>query len=315
MAKTSLRLAALLLCLAGPLFLTVGAAAEVVDRIVAVVNDEIITMSELDQASKSFMMQSGISAKSQDAQALKRQLLESLIDQKLARSEAKKRGIEPNQKEIDQALEAFKKRNRIPDDAALNQALAQADLSLAQLRQQISDQLSSERLFQAAVGAKGSVTDAEVRRFYDDHVKDEAGQVHLRVIKIPFPPGATQGQKDELQKKAETIVREAEKGTSFKNLAEKFSVTQTDLGFLSQADLEPQLQEVLGRTRPGGLIPVQTPGGFQLVQLAERRSGLPPSFEEAAPEIRRVLLQKDMERRFGEWVKTLREKAHIKIML
>jgi len=47
----------------------------------------------------------------------------------------------------------------------------------------------------------------------------------------------------------------------------------------------------------------------------ERRAGLPPSFEESAPQIRRLLLQKDMERHFSEWVKTLREKAHIKIML
>ena len=49
--------------------------------------------------------------------------------------------------------------------------------------------------------------------------------------------------------------------------------------------------------------------------MVERRSGQPRSYEEAAPEIRRILQQKEMEKRFSEWVKTLREKAHIKIML
>jgi len=316
MAKTSfLRWVALFLGLAGPLFLAAGLAAEVVDRIVAVVNDEIITMSELDQASRAFMMQSGIKAQGRDAASLKRQILEGLIDQKLARAEAKKRGIEPTSKEVDQALEQFKKRNHISDDAALNQGLAQADLTLAQLRQQISDQLSQERLFTAAVGDKGMVTDGEVRRFYEEHVKEESGRVQLRLIKMPFPPGATQAQKDELQKKAETIAREAMQGTSFQALAEKFGVINADLGFISQGDLDPKLQEVIGRTKPGGLIPVQTPEGFQLIQIVERRAGLPPSFEESAPQIRRLLLQKDMERHFSEWVKTLREKAHIKIML
>jgi peptidyl-prolyl cis-trans isomerase SurA len=315
MSRISSRWTALILGVAASLVLPWVTAAEVVDRIVAVVNDDIITMSELDQMSKSFLMERGISAKSRDAAALKRQMLENLIDQKLARAEAKKRGIEPTQKEIDNALEQFKKRNRIPDDATLNQALAQADLTLAQLRQQISDQLSQERLFQAAVAARGTVTDAEVRRFYDDQVKEGGVRVHLRMVKLPYPPGATQTQKEELKKKAETIVQEFQKGASLPSLAQRFGLTETDLGFITQGDLEPQIQEIVAKTKPGGLVPIQTPAGFQLVQVVERRAGAPPSFEEAAPEIRRTLLQRDMERRFSEWVKTLRTTAHIKIML
>jgi len=315
MRRTTGRLMTLILALILPLSLAVGTVAEVVDRIVAVVNNEIITMSELEQKAKSFMMQAGLTAKSKDAPALKRQVLDALIDQKLARSEAKKRGIEPDPKEVDKALEQFKKRNNLPDDAALNQALAQANLTLAEVRQQISDQLAQERLFHAAVGAKGTASDAEVRRFYDEHVKDGGNQVHLRALRILYPPGATQAQKDELQKKAETILQEAQQGTPFKDLAPKFGVPEMDMGFLSQSDMDPKLVEYVQRLKVGGIFPVQTPEGFQLLQLVERRAGLPPSFEEAAPEIRRTLTQKDQERRFSEWLKTLREHAAIKIML
>ncbi len=315
MTRTTGRLMTLVLALILPLFPAAGAFAEVVDRIVAVVDNEIITMSELEQKAKAFMMQAGVAAKSKDAPTLKRQVLEALIDQKLARVEAKKRGLEPDPKEVDKALEQFKKRNNLPDDAALNQALAQANLTMAELRQQIADQLAQERLFHAAVGAKGTVSDAEVRRVYDEQVKEGGNQVHLRTLRIPYPPGATQAQKDELQKKAETILKEAQQGTPFKDLAQKFSVAEMDTGFISQNDLDPKLGEFVNRLKVGGIFPVQTPEGFQLIQLVARRAGLPPSFEEAAPEIRRALMQKDQERRFSEWLKTLREHAAIKIML
>jgi peptidyl-prolyl cis-trans isomerase SurA len=315
MTRTIGRLITLVLVLILPLFLAVATVAEVVDRIVAVVDDEIITMSELEQKCKAFMMQAGVAAKSKDAQTLKRQVLDALIDQKLARAEAKKRGIEPEPKEVDKALEQFKKRNKLADDAALNQALAQANLTMAELRQQIADQLAQERLFQTTVGAKATASDAEVRRFYDEHVKEGGNQVHLRALRILYPPGATQAQKDELQKKAEAILKEALQGTPFKDLAEKFAVPAMDMGFLPQSDLDPQLVEYLNRLKVGGIFPVQTPEGFQLIQLVERRAGLPPSFEEAAPEIRRTLMQKDQERRFSDWLKTLREHAAIKIIL
>jgi peptidyl-prolyl cis-trans isomerase SurA len=139
--------------------------------------------------------------------------------------------------------------------------------------------------------------------------------MHLRAIRILFPKGATDAQKEELKKKAETILAEVKNGVSLQDAAKKFSVEETDVGFVNQTDLDPRLAEFLGRLKPKEVAPALTPEGIQLIQLVERRSGQARSYEEAAPEIRRVLQQKEMEKRFSEWVKTLREKAHIKIML
>lgn len=315
----------ILVCLAAclaPLLLAGPGHAEIVDRIVAVVNDEIITMSELEQMSKMVQAQSGANPKSKEGQALKRELLEALIDRKLAKAEAKRRGIEVTDKEVDQALEDFKKKNHLPDDAALNQALAKAGLTPKELRQQLADQIQQERLVFIAVGAKKTevtVTDAEVRRFYDANVRESGGgnQVHLQVINIPFPPGATAGQKEEVQKRAETVLKDLRLGGSLAEAQRKHSLTSQDLGFINQADLNPQLGELINKLRPGEVAPLHNPEGFQLVVLVGKRtgSGKRPSFEEVAPEIRRMLSSQSMQKQFGEWVKTLREKAHIKIML
>ena len=83
-----------------------------------------------------------------------------------------------------------------------------------------------------------------------------------------------------------------------------------------QSDLDPRLAEFLDKLKPKEVAPVVTQEGIQLIQVMGRRSGGEArSFEEVAPEIRRILQQQEMEKYFAEWVKTLREKAHIKIML
>lgn len=305
----------LLVCLA-QLFLAGPGATEVLDRIVAQVNDEIITLSELEQMSKMMQGQSGLPPRGREGQALHRQALEALIDRKLANAEAKRRGIAVAAKEVDQALQEFKKRNGLPDDAALNQALAKEGLTLKELKNQISEQIQQERLVQVAVGGKVTVSDAEVRRFYEAHAKEGGSQMHLRIIKLPYPPGATPAQKEEVLQKSVEIIKAARQGVSFPEIAKKFAVGETDLGFISQSDMAQELSEHLNKARPGEVVPVQTPAGLQLLQLVDRRAGgSPRSFEEVAPEIRRILLQREMEKRFSEWVKTLRENAFIKIML
>jgi peptidyl-prolyl cis-trans isomerase SurA len=310
----------ILYCLAACLtlvFLAGPGHAEIVDRIVAVVNDEIITMSELEQMSKMIQSETGINPKSKESQALKREMLEALIDRKLAKAEAKRRGIEVADKEVDQALEDFKKKNGLPNDAALNQALAKAGLTIKELRTQIADQIQQERLVFIAVGAKKTeVSEAEVRRFYDANFRDGGGnQVHLQIVSIPYPPGATAGEKEEVQKRADTVLKDLRLGGSLAEVQRKHSLTSQDLGFINQADLNPQIGEMLNKLRPGEIAPIQNPEGFQLVILVAKRSGKPRSFEEAAPEIRRILSSQAMQKQFAEWVKTLRGKAHIKVML
>ncbi len=291
-------------------------AAEVVDRIVAEVNDEIITMSELQAASKSMEAQAGIKPKGKEEKEVERKMLEALIDRKLAKAEAKRRGMNIEDKEMAAALDNFKKRNNLPDDEALKNALSKAGITLKEFKQNIADQMIQERLVTIAVGAKSMVSEAEVRRIYEEHYKEGgSAQMHLRAIRMLFPPGATDAQKEELKKKAETVLAEVKNGASLQDAAKKFSLEETDVGFVNQSDLDPRLAEFLGRLKPKEVAPALTPEGIQLIQLVERRSGQARPFEEVAPEIRRILQQKEMEKRFSEWVKTLREKAHIKIML
>jgi len=287
----------------------------VVDRIVAEVNDEIITLSELKAASKSIEAQTGIRPQGKEGKDFERQMLEALIDRKLAKAEAKRRGMTVEDKDLAAALNNFRKKNRLEDDEAFSKALSKANLTLKELKQTLTDQIIQERMLVVAVGAKSVVSDAEVRRVYEQQFKEGGDRLHLRVIQIPFTPGMTEAQKEELKKKAETVIIEVKKGASFKEVAAKLSLDERDVGFVPVSEMDPKLVEFLGRLRPSEVAPALTPQGIQLIQLVERRAGGPRPFEELQGEIRNALSQKEMEKRFGEWVKTLREKAHIKIML
>jgi peptidyl-prolyl cis-trans isomerase SurA len=297
-----------------PLFLARPGGSEVVDRIVAEVNDEIITMSEVQNMAKALEAQADMKPTGKEDRQIQRKMLDTLINRKLARAEAKKRGIKMSDKEMAQALKEFKERNNMPNDEALNQALSQAGLTLNEFKQQITDQFIQSRLMLAVVGSKVVVTDADIRRVYEGKYKESGVQVHLRVIKLPYPPGATEAQKVELKDKAETIMKEARQGVPFPEIAGKLSVSQTDLGYVAVNDVDPKLAEHLSRLKPKEVLPVESPEGFQLMQLVDRRTGQPRSFEEAAPEIKNMLMQQEAEKHFEEWVKGLRDKAHIKIM-
>lgn len=292
------------------------AMAEVVDRIVAVVNNDIITLSELENMTKAIEAQSGIKPTSRDAKKIQHKMLETLIDRKLALAEAKRRGITVSPKDVDEAIEKFKKNNNIPDDATLVKMLSNAGLSYKEFRQQVANQMIQQRLVAMVVGSKVMVSNAEVRRFYDQKFKEGGtSQVHLMILRLLFPPGATEAQKEEVKQKAETILSGVKGGESFQEAAGKFSLNPTDVGFVSQSDLDPRLADHMRSLKPKGMIPVETPNGYQLIQLLSRRAGEAPAFAEVAPKIRKMLQQQEMAKYFEEWVKTLRQKAHIRIML
>ena len=288
--------------------------AEVVERILAVVNDDVITKSEVDQMAKAMESQTG--AKMATGKDLERQLLDAMIMQKLAKAEAKRRGITVSDKEIDQAFAEFKKRNNIEDDATLAKALAKEGMTIKGLKQQIADQMVTERLMSIVAAGKAVVTDKEVRDFYEkEFSKTGGGQIHLKILNMPFPPGATDAQKEEVKKKAELILQENRKGVSWEQLRDKYAVMLQDMGFVPESDLDPELVQFLGKVKTGETAPIQTLKGFQLVQVVDRKDSKTRSFEEVAPQIREILQRRDMEKTFKEWIKTQKDRSHIKIMM
>jgi parvulin-like peptidyl-prolyl isomerase len=163
---------------------------------------------------------------------------------------------------------------------------------------------------------KAVVTDKEVHDFYDkEFPKISGGQVHLKILNLPFPPGATEAQKEEVKKKAELILQEHHKGVPWEQLRDKYSVLLQDMGYIAESDLDPELVQFLGKVKTGEMAPIQTLKGFQLVQVVDRKNSKTLSFEQVAPKIRELLMRREMQKTFKEWIKAQKDKSHIKIMM
>jgi len=297
-------------------FFMTAASAKVVERIVAVVNDEVISQSEVDQMAKAIQSRPGAKLPPGSGKELQRQLLDALIMQKLAKAEAKRRGIAVSEKEVEKALEDFKKQNGITDDESLVRMLAKNGMTLKGFKQQLSDQMTQDRLLSVVAGSKVVVTDNDVRQFYEQEYPKTGGKMlHLKMLNMPLPADATEAQREELRKKAEAILQEQRQGASLSNLAQKHGVMIQDLGFVAERDLDPELAQFLSKVKTGDTAPVETLDGFRLVEVVGRQEGRGRSFEDAAPEIRAILQRREMEKTFQEWIKSQKDRAHIKIMM
>lgn len=294
-------------------------AAKIVDRIVAQVNNEIITLSELEQAMKYFRPPTG-GAAPVDNEATRRQMLEMLIDRKLAKEEAKRYGLTVSEKELNRAIDDIKQRNGFADEAALKNALAKDGMTLEQLRQQISEQIQQDRLMALMVKDVPKIPETDIKKFYEANYKTPENRVRIKVITLPVPPEANAAQQEEVRATAEKALTEAQKGEDFDKLIKQYSkpmpnTPSGDLGFLRQTDLDPKFFEFLSSLKVGEVVPLKTQQGFQIIKLVETKMNQVVELNEVKPQITQILEREQMAKRFSEQLKEARKRALIKISL
>ncbi len=294
-------------------------SAKIIDKIVAQVNDEIITLSELEQAMKYFKANPGATPPTEN-EAFRRQMLDVLIDRKLAKEEAKRYGLTVPDKELRKALDDIKHRNGFADDEALSKALAKDGMTMEQLRQQISEQIQQDRLMALTVKDKPKISEADIKRFYEENYKTPENRIHIKVITLPVAPDANAAQQEEVRAQAEKAMTEAQKGEDFDKLIKQYSkpipgTPSGDLGYIRQADLDPKFFEFLSNLKQGEVVPLKTPKGFQIIKLIDAKMGQIVSLQEVKPKIEEILEREQMTKLFSEHLKEARKRALIKIML
>jgi peptidyl-prolyl cis-trans isomerase SurA len=294
-------------------------AAKIIDKIVAQVNDEIITLSELEHAMKNFKANPGATPPTEN-EAFRRQMLDVLIDRKLAKEEAKRFGLPVPEKEIAKAVDDIKQRNGFADDEALSKALAKDGMTMQQLRQQLSEQIQQDRLMTLTIKAKPKISEAEIKRFYEENYKTPENRIHIKVITLPVAQDANAAQQEEIRAQAEKAMTEAQKGEDFDKLIKTYSKPMPgspsgDLGYIRQADLDPKFFEFLSNLKTGEVVPLKTPQGFQIIKLIDAKTGYIVELKEVRPKIEEALEREQMTKLFSEHLKDARKRALVKITL
>jgi peptidyl-prolyl cis-trans isomerase SurA len=252
------------------------AAAEPLDRIVAVVNEDVVLQSELDRQVATLMTQYANNPQQLPPRdVLERQLLDRLILQKLQVERAEGTGVKVADAEVDQALTRMAQQNNL-DVSQLRGAIEQQGINYDQFRKNVHDQLLVQRLRQRVAQSRVQVSDAEI----DSLIKNgnlNRGQLHLGYIVISTPDGATPDQIDAARAKAEEAKKQIDGGMDFAAAAIRYSNAENalqggDLGWRNRNELPPALVEAADKLQEGQTSePLRGPNGFHLIKLLGKR--------------------------------------------
>jgi len=301
-----------LIAVLGTLFIyslqSTASGSVVVDRVVAVVNGEIITMSDLQREE---------ALKKADGKKEERLLLEDMIDRKLQMTAAKRAGMDVTDKELADAIEDIMKRNSM-DSKQFESALAKEGLTLEQYKAELREQMTLSRVYNKYVRSGLAVDEAEVRAYYEKNKKSYSQPEEIRVRQIFFrlPENATPAQNAAVKEKALAALERAKKGEDFIRLVKELSESENaeqggDLGFMQRDQVIPEIEEAARTLKPGEIAgPLQCAGGFHVIRLEEIRVQV-KSFEKVKDEIAKMLFEQKMENTYRTWLQTLRSDSLI----
>jgi parvulin-like peptidyl-prolyl isomerase len=307
-------------------FLSLSAQAGVADRIVAVVNDEVITLSELNGAFDPYRakLEAAYEGQARDkALAEAREtLLNRMIDALLMQQESRKTGIVVREEEVAGAIKDLLARSNLSQED-FRKGLAKEGTTLEAYRKEIRDQLMRIKLIRRDIKSRVAVTDEEIGEYYRKHREDYEGKESVRIKQIlfPLPKEEDQAVREKLRADAGEIHRRLMNGEPFDQLSAKYSegpaaATGGDIGYIERGMIIPEVEEVafkLPLQQISGVI--ESSVGFHIVQVIDRRGAGIKGIESVREEIREKIDREKLEKKFEEWLEALRKKSNIGIKL
>ena len=262
--------------------LTSAAAVEPleVDRIVAVVGDEVITMNELRGRLAAVLAQlkkQGTPLPPDDV--LEKQMLERLIIDRVQLQVAKENGIRVDDGQLDMAMNRIAASNQM-NLAQFRQAVEKDGIAYARFREEIRDEITITRLREREVDSKLVISDSEIDNFLaNQQVEGAASQIQLAHILMRAPESASPEQLQKLRARAEQVLARARAGENFAQLAVAFSdapdgLSGGDLGVRPVDRLPSLYADAAAKLQPGDVSELlRSPAGFHIIKLVGRRGG------------------------------------------
>ncbi len=287
-------------------------AASLHDRIVAVVNTEVITLSELEEEISDMKAQTRRRYSGPELTQRLRQIdymgLNRMIERKLQVQIAKRRGIKVTDEEVKDAIVRLRRLGETPDENDPK------EMAL------IKDQLTALRLINQQVRSSLLVSDEEVLRFYQQHRDRFMLPPEVRISQILIALGSG-SELLAVREKAQEVYALLKKGERFEELAAKHSDGPEgrrggSLGYIRPGDMLPQIQKAIEQAPPGSVTePIASPIGMHIIRVDDRKAPQFRPFEEVKEDVRSLVFQLKSEEAYIEWIKEQKDKNYIEIRL
>lgn len=295
---------------------------EVVEAIVAIVNDEIISLSEFKREHDEFVqiLRSQLEGEEFTKQynAMKDMILENMITDKLLLQEAKKENLDPAE-QIRMTIDKIKEENNLSSDEQLRQAMRQQGIDFDVWRKRLEERFLKENVIYKEVGSSIVIDDSQIIEYYNAHPEEfrEPEEVTLKAVYVD-PQGKTD---EEVEAKKQTIIDRLNSGEDFAVVASELSEGPGkeeggDMGSFKQGELEESLWEAVAKVQEGETTSwLNLRGIWILLKLEDRQESRIKSFDEVRDEIQEKMYNEQRQTKLDEYLKELKERSYIKILI
>ena len=303
------------------LFSSRSHAAVLLDRVVAIVNQDVITWSELYKAMEADASPKVKELRDDEKRKIFKEneafFLETLINVRLQLQEAKNLGIRVSDEELQEAIGNIQKKYSM-SEAAFGESLKSEGFTYEEYKKRLREQIIISKLVNMEIRNKIVITDEDLNKFVAENKEILENTERYKISQILLKK-----QKDtdnsKIEEKADAIIRKIEQGGSFSDLAQQYSEDPSakaggDLGLLKKSQLNKIFIDILSAMKPGDVSkPFWTESGLHIIKLESRAEA--KNKDEAREEAKNILINKIYAERFNAWIKSLREKSFIEVKL
>ena len=299
-------------------------ATQTANRVVAIVNNQIITLHELNKTIREMTGHSAEDLRLRNEEQFldaRKQILNRLIDDKIAEEKIKELNIQVGDRQIDASIERIKQENRLTQEELLAK-LEQDGLTYEKFRQRIKGQIERAQLIDYEVKSKVIISEADIARYYEQNASSFGGEerVHLASIFLMRRNPDDPGEMDALRRRGVEILARLRAGEPFAEIASRYSEGPGaddggDLGTFRWDQLDPEARSVLEGIPEGGFTDLLLrPNGFQIIKILEKHGGKKKPLEDVRDAIYEILYRQETERRYHEWIEELRNSSYTRII-
>lgn len=296
---------------------------DAIDRVVAVVNRDVITLSELQQSVVQYLQETKDELKPGQDRVLMEKMLQGLVDYRLKIQEAAREKIVVDDSEIKEQMEEAMKRLRANTQEEFDAMIRAQGFTPDEVKKRFREQLLIQKVTRRKVALRVSVTEEEIERYLSENREKLETGLSFRARHILFKPGPREGDAgwDATQARAEEVWAKAQAGEDFAELAKKYSQDSSaedggNLGSLKRGELAPEIEGPILRLNPGETSgPVRTTLGYHLFKLDWKENLTGEVLAQAKQQIRDILFRQKYQVRMDAWVEELKRRAIIEVRL
>jgi len=296
--------------------------AQFSEKILAVVNGEPITQTDIDQILTPIYMQYKNTYEGKQLenrlQAARADILKQLIDDKLILQEAKKQELTVGKKEVEELINELKNKFQTPEE--FDTTLENQKLTLNDLKKRYEEQLLIKKVVGKEVLNKIIITPAKISQYYKEHKQDfhVPAQVHLRNIFLKLDNDDKE-EEAKIVKKMNEIHAQLEKGVEFVELVEKYSeapnvVDAGNMGYMRRGSMREEIEDAVFKLEVGKFTkPIKTSSGYYIFKVEEKQDAFIAPQENVQDEIRGELYQVILKEKLKDWINKLKKSALIEV--